>query len=972
LSDEEAKAGRVGWSRRVRTGEHVDDLIGLAFSGGGIRSATFNLGVLQRLQELDFLREVDYLSTVSGGGYIGSWLLGNVRRTNYWLSQLTDWGPSIDHLRRFSNYLAPRTGLMSADTWSMWASWIRNAILIQLSAATWVAILLVLIYLGKGLFAADAFNRLAYYPRNLILGLTLAALTATITDNLRRESRSLKEFWVLISAVLPAWIGAFLTAAMLWASRGDAINKSYSEVLAATWYPWFAPLLLLLFCFWFVSWLSISPKRVNQSHVMHLLLAFVAAAVALGVVYLGLCGIFWLFGWWSVVHPEGAVWYAYAGGATLVLFVMTLAVVMIIGFIGHDLPDWRREWWTRFGAWLGIYAVGFLALCLTAIFGPRITLWLFNHDWTTIEWGTALGWVGTVVGGLLTGSSERTDGRKAESLVDRALGWFTKFAALAFVVGAVLIVSTALHALLITIWTDGSLSGNYWETLNAISMREYFLSLLVLVVASLAFSWRFEINIFGLNQFYRNRLVRCYLGATRWRPGLRKPHRFTGFDPRDDLPISQFQHSAIPEMPYRGPFPIVNCSLNLGGSSDLGLHTRHSASFVLTPLRSGADRRQVGYALSKGGDDTFAGGVPLGQAISVSGAAASPNMGYHTSPLVAVLLTMFNVRLAWWFPNPGRRFWNARWLRFSLWYLAREMFAAADERNFFVNVSDGGHFENLGIYELVRRRCKVIIASDAECDPGLEFGSLGTVVRMCETDFGAKIEIDVESIRKQRESGLSRAHCAVGKITYGNGSRGYLIYLKASISGDEDIGIEQYQSAHAEFPHESTSDQFFAEDQFESYRRLGYHIARLTFRDVKGQSNLVAIARQLGDLWIPSAVGGESFVNQAEALDALWERFRSTPSLYPLLHELTSNNPSPPQGPPTEEELCLCMELIQQMENVFLALRLDDFWNHPDNRGWTVLFRAWAKSPTFRVVWQRSRGLYGRRFAHFCQRRLGL
>ena len=94
----------------MRTGEHVEDLIGLAFSGGGIRSATFNLGVLQRLQELDLLREVDYLSTVSGGGYIGAWLLGNVRRTHYWLSQLTDWGPSIAHLRRFSNYLAPHRG----------------------------------------------------------------------------------------------------------------------------------------------------------------------------------------------------------------------------------------------------------------------------------------------------------------------------------------------------------------------------------------------------------------------------------------------------------------------------------------------------------------------------------------------------------------------------------------------------------------------------------------------------------------------------------------------------------------------------------------------------------------------------------------------------------------------------------------------------------------------------------------------
>src|SRR5262249_14609734 len=158
---------------------------------------------------------------------------------------------------------------------------------------------------------------------------------------------------------------------------------------------------------------------------------------------------------------------------------------------------------------------------------------------------------------------------------------------------------------------------------------------------------RFEINIFGLNQFYRNRLVRCYLGATRWRMGLRKPHAFTGFDSQDDLELSDFRNppgldeadSHAPERFYRGPFPILNRSVNLGGSSDLGVHTRHSASFMFTPLRAGADRKAVGYSPTyrTGQRQGFAGGVKLGQAISVSGAAASPNMGYSTSPLVAFL-----------------------------------------------------------------------------------------------------------------------------------------------------------------------------------------------------------------------------------------------------------------------------------------------------------------------------------------------
>src|SRR5205085_12204386 len=133
---------------------------------------------------------------------------------------------------------------------------------------------------------------------------------------------------------------------------------------------------------------------------------------------------------------------------------------------------------------------------------------------------------------------------------------------------------------------------------------------------------------------------------------------------------------------------------------DLALHTRHSASFVMTPLRCGADRPLVGYAPSLASHGSFAGGVRLGQAISVSGAAASPNMGYDTSPLVAFLLTMFNVRLAWWVPNPARAWWLLDKLGFGLLSLIKETFGLADETSKFINVSDGGHFENLGIYEL--------------------------------------------------------------------------------------------------------------------------------------------------------------------------------------------------------------------------------------------------------------------------------
>src|SRR5688572_5553301 len=98
-------------------------LAGLAISGGGIRSATFALGVLDSLRRGGLLTKLHYLSTVSGGGYVGSWLSANCRRRQGWLNPDAPWTESIKHLRRYSNYLSPRVGFFSADTWSMVTIW---------------------------------------------------------------------------------------------------------------------------------------------------------------------------------------------------------------------------------------------------------------------------------------------------------------------------------------------------------------------------------------------------------------------------------------------------------------------------------------------------------------------------------------------------------------------------------------------------------------------------------------------------------------------------------------------------------------------------------------------------------------------------------------------------------------------------------------------------------------------------------
>ena len=979
------KNGGDEWMERIRTGNQPHNLIGLAFSGGGIRSATFNLGVLQGLQEFDLLRQIDFLSTVSGGGFIGSWLVANVRRTAHWLGRLMSWEESIAHLRRYSNYLAPRAGVLTTDTWTMWASWARNAFLIQLTGLAWLFALLLSALLGQSVFrkagALPAVFGGEVPDAAIVAGCMTLLVLISLLYNLTRsravsgKGKAFRGKWVRRLVVLPSWISSFLLASLLWAdatgrsalSSAFSGARSYSTILLIAWHPWL-PLLVVIWLALVV--IAFATLFHHQWHALWI------STLCVLVLYLELCGIMRLFMQWSGA-PYKFVWYAYVIGAPLVLAATTISVGLFIGFCGRNSIEPVREWWTRFGTWLAIYGAGYLAIATAAVFGPLWTLSLLHSGkhWS-IKGSFIASWIGTVIGGLLAGKSSKTTGNGSRSMFT-GLEILAKLGGLLFIVGTVLAAATTLYALLVKIGTDCSNLSEYWDVLSEIPLWTMAAAFAVAILCGTLFSWFFEINIFGLNQFYRNRIVRCYLGATRWTPGFRKPQPFTKFDGKDDMPLSTL---GSPDAPttlspcvgnFRGPFPIFNCALNLGGSSDLALHTRHSASFSLTPLRCGADRRRVGYAPTKSRFGDFANGVMLGQAVAISGAAASPNMGYNTSPLVAFMLTMFNVRLGWWFPNPGQHAWNNRGLRFSLYYLLKELFGVADEKNLFVNVSDGGHFENLGIYELVRRRCKVIIAADAECDEVLQFGSLGNLVRLCETDFGVKIDIDVSSIRQQKD-GFSLSHCTIGKIIYSNGSIGYLVYLKASVSGDEDVGVTQYRSVHPSFPHETTANQFFSEDQFESYRKLGQHVVQHSLRGNQPGDHPVAIAEKLADVLAPAGGTSEAFLTHTKALDEIWERFRQYPDLHPFMEELMGSVTTPPDPAQQTHESIVGLELIQFMENVFLDLRLDDFWDHPDNRGWAILFMRWARSPRFRAIWVRMRRAFSIRFEYFCEARLGL
>ena len=265
----------------------------------------------------------------------------------------------------------------------------------------------------------------------------------------------------------------------------------------------------------------------------------------------------------------------------------------------------------------------------------------------------------------------------------------------------------------------------------------------------------------------------------------------------------------------------------------LALQQRKSESFTISPLHAGSwalgYRRSAGYACER--DSPTSSGITLGNALTISGAAASPNMGARSTPALTFLLTLFNARLGAWLGNPGSAgvgTWRDADPRVGPWPLLRELFGLTTADSPYVLLSDGGHFENLGLYEMVRRRCRFILVSDAGCDPDYTFDDLSNAVRMIRIDFSIPIEFPGEGIGMSRAGqGHGNPHFTVGSIRYSavdpGADDGVLVYMKATLSGDEPADVLNYSRSHPDFPHQSTANQFFTEAQFESYRMLGLH-----------------------------------------------------------------------------------------------------------------------------------------------------
>lgn len=367
----------------------------------------------------------------------------------------------------------------------------------------------------------------------------------------------------------------------------------------------------------------------------------------------------------------------------------------------------------------------------------------------------------------------------------------------------------------------------------------------VVVAAVLALSWALApwlLNTLSLNRLYEQRLQRTWLiaatpGRSREERDVRRPeHGWGRIWVRPDLKVGNISSTQVDGWQPSSPYPLVCTTLNLPGSTSPQLLNRKADPFVIGPIYTGSaltrwrrtERLRVFHNMS------------LARAAAISAAAFSPNIGRRTNTTLSIATTLFDARLGWWVRNPYPHNWFDRWIwppPFLLYW--KEMLGMASHKQAMGYLSDGGHFENLGLYELLRRRCKYIIAVDGTGEPSekqpLTFDGLGLALRRARVDFGVLVDIDLRLMMRDSETRHVKSYFAVGLIRYpkkeGHGSAdpededsGILVFIKGGIVEDSippDL-ISYHRGVNPNFPHDPTADQQFDEPQFESYRELGF------------------------------------------------------------------------------------------------------------------------------------------------------
>lgn len=895
---------------------NADDRWALCLSGGGIRSASFALGILQRISALKVtskrpdeepgsaLTQFEYLSTVSGGGYIGSWLsawLYQERRREkvreksagataagarkasrssipdpvVSLNRRDSRGKLGDHeeaepisnLRRNSHFLSPSFSAISPDLWSDVASVLRNLFL------NWILLvppMILAVLVTKALYFAliDARSITRENTSALFLVVMivptlcfLASLSFSVANRPARGWINVSQPRFLACDLMFFLFGAALLVFVLQSPYGlwaltkvtDALGVEFdAKVKGAQFYgAVIARGAVLGAVFYLVSWVLARlwtyvfgktrrppPPRPWQRWID--LGAWCVAGAAFGLLSAAGLALLWYFN--RSGSDATMAGFACVLGLPWIVMARIIADVIYISFAEFlSEVDVGLEFQARSSGIFMLAYIGWLLWFGLVLGAPAAAKWIESSVFVPSL--AAGGGISGLLSVMLGASSKTKAAAEQVSGFRQYLGLNT-IAAIAAALFAIILVA------LLSISWDAAFRSFEPDANSHMPWTIVFLAGFALSVLIIAASLVLSINRYSLHSLYRNRLVRAFLGASRDEKDRDKTkNAFTDFDGGDSPYLQDlWEPGVVPRGANWRPFHVISAALNLVSSKNLAWQERMAAPFTFSPLHCGS-----GSAIFSDGAyrTTFAtttqpqpygGKLTLGTAMAISGAAVSPSMGYNSSPGVAFLMALFNVRLGWWLANP--RGDNPDFAKvkppFALRPFFMEMFGLTSETERWVYLTDGGHFENLGLYEMVRRRCRLIVVSDAGCDPDYTFEDLGNALRKIWIDLGVCIDLhglDLLKKRfKERPTPAEQApYWAIGDIRYGeadggNSQNGLLLYFKSGLHGTEPMSVLSYAIAHGTFPHETTLNQFFSESQFESYRMLGHEIADRAFK----------------------------------------------------------------------------------------------------------------------------------------------
>ncbi len=808
--------------RRKAAGVDPDaPLWGLALSGGGIRSATFCLGLIKSLARNGLLKRFDYVSTVSGGGYAGA-ALGQIFRSAGSAQQVETELSRDDRLvwwwlRNNGRYLFPAG---TRDTIFAVSTLIRGMLavyfdlfMVGLLAACFLVAphLLAMFFLDERVYEWVSWAPSAWwlvaaiFPPVLLLTYTWAYWFSAPQSRLRVFPAA---FVLAIPAAIFAWLMWPSQAALAGAANPMClVIRNETPILEAVTSH--------------MACLSIAARGA---------LFLLGASIPLAVIAAIIAGI------------EGDVGVARNRLTRALSHCLTFTIFVVLAAVA-DAVSWYLA--SAFRTTAVTTAPIFLTLLLV---GRALLKWLKDSQ---------------VAGGSVNLVK-----------VANAAGWLMAF--LFFLVCAVFVQLVVFYGMGFTdrppsvfepeIWAKQSLSRLVWLALPC--------ALYIFLTGSNLRS----LNKSSLHNFYRARLTRSYAGLGNKQRFMKGPldqadaatipavRRVSEVVPGDDAPMSDYApHEA------GGPIHLINVCVNQTIDDRSGEFNRDRLGRNLTVSNLGTDigasRKALGLKYPPGQEPT------LGQWVAISGAAAAPGMGSNTSKGLAALLTLCGVRLGYWLEIASAR-GKAMELPASTRplakysYLLKELTATFPKSDSPVwYVSDGGHFENMGVYALLKREAKLIVAADCGADPDYTFGDLNRLVRIARIDFNAKITFlklkkaedmatpPVEVPAHLRGFGTleevaspdSSSYLVLAKIRYQSDEEGYLIVLKPALIHTLPIDLLTYKSANPTFPQQTTADQFFDEAQWESYFRLGEVLGRTLTED--------SVAKLLPNI-------GEQFVDQ--------------------------------------------------------------------------------------------------------------